>query len=52
MKVRGTAWNCKFVLGNATSYLLSKALSEFVSRWWVALGFLGQLGSGDLSTGV
>lgn len=52
MTVRGTAWNCKFVLSSATSYLLSKALSEFVSGRWVALGFLGQLSSGYLSTGV
>lgn len=34
------------------SYLISKALSEFVSRGRVTLGFLGQLGSGYLSTGV
>lgn len=52
MTVRGTVWNCKFVLSSATSYLLSKALSEFVSGRRVALGFLGQLSSGYLSTGV
>lgn len=48
----GSEQLCECVLSSSTSYLLSKALSEFVSRGWVALGFLGQLSSGYLSAGV
>lgn len=52
MKGRVTEQSREWVLSSSTSYLLSKALSEFVSRGWVALGFLGQLSSGYLSAGV
>lgn len=39
-------------LYSSVSYLLSEALSQFVSRGRVALGFLGQLSSGYVSAGV
>lgn len=52
MKGRGSEQNFKCALSRSTSYLLSKALSEFVSGGWVALGFLGQLSSGYLSAAV
>lgn len=47
-----TKQQTEFEFHGSVSYLFPEALSEFVSRGRVALGFLGQLSSGYVGAGV